>query len=55
MICAMRILNLILIQSQLTKQYCPKTDIYYFPYKINISSVRSIDDSMHTRTLEQTQ
>jgi hypothetical protein len=32
-----------------------RTDIYYFPYKINISSVRSIDDSMHARTLEQTQ
>lgn len=39
----------------ITKPVVGTIDIYYFPYKINISSVRSIDDSMHARTLEQTQ
>jgi hypothetical protein len=39
----------------INKPIVGKTDIYYFSYKINISSVRSIDDSMHARTLEQTQ
>jgi hypothetical protein len=39
----------------INKPIAGTTDIYYFPYKINISSVRSIDDSMHARTLEQTQ
>jgi hypothetical protein len=39
----------------INKPIVDNTDIYYFSHKINISSVRSIDDSMHARTLEQTQ
>jgi hypothetical protein len=39
----------------INKAIVDKTDIYYFPHEINISSVRSIDDSVHARTLEQTQ
>ncbi len=39
----------------INKAIVDKIDIYYFSHKINISSVRSIDDSMHAHTLEQIQ
>ena len=58
MICAMKSPNIIFNTITINKPIVDKTNhtrFYYFSRKINISSVRSIDDSMHTRTLEQTQ